>query len=456
MTEIEKYFEDFFSGDLSADKQEELISHLESNQEEKETFIQLYLDHQTLAVAGSENEFIERLNNRLEWSQDEDLFIEQVKSANQSIKYPYKLLVSIAAAAVIILTFILFYQKYELPKILNAENNEKAEYNKIVRFKKQGKLVYKDGSILYISPGTELMIKRSSGKKIKLIKGTVIGEIKPQNISMKIETDVQTEVLGTLFQLTKNKKGTTLYVSKGSVKFNHLKVDAGKSISNFGEKANQLKYELPIQNGIILRLIADSDNFKQDDKGQFISWNDFKNSITLKGNFSFDAQKKGVIFSGKNKLHTKKKLNIQSIFIVSQVHRECPMRGGIFGEYKKDFGIRFAETERWHGNRDYKGKLIPGTKPVDVKDFSYEKGSSFFVNGTKTDETEFNNKHLLSSIRNSAYPFKGITIGGYFPDGTRNFKGKVHEIVAFNRKLSYHERVFVEDYLLKKWNIKKN
>lgn len=78
--------------------------------------------------------------------------------------------------------------------------------------------------------------------------------------------------------------------------------------------------------------------------------------------------------------------------------------------------------------------------------FSEKTGVTITNRTNKTDQTS--DASTSGGVKNIG----GISVGGY--DHSTNFKGKVGEVIMFDRALKIEERNAIEEYLIKKWNIK--
>jgi ferric-dicitrate binding protein FerR (iron transport regulator) len=105
----------------------------------------------------------------------------------------------------------------------------------------------KDKTQIEIGENTYFEIKNFTEKELKQMGGIAIYKVSPQDKALKVETPHgMATVLGTVFRLDVDEKGTNLSVEKGKVGFNTgkqkmLVVEAGQTYSTTNKDENPVK-----------------------------------------------------------------------------------------------------------------------------------------------------------------------------------------------------------------------
>ncbi len=153
--------------------------------------------------------------------------------------------------------------------------------------------------------------------------------------------------------------------------------------------------------------------------------------------------KPAVYFAGlTNRIATAEKFTQQTVFIVNQPEGS-PQYGGIWGAEDSgrgtDYGIRCVGGNVWAG-----GMNLPHNY--------FNTFNTYRIDGAEGTHFTPGQPHILCAQRSRADQVTmPVALGSYFwPEG-RSYKGKIGEILAYNRILTEAERRAVENYLSEKW-----
>jgi len=153
--------------------------------------------------------------------------------------------------------------------------------------------------------------------------------------------------------------------------------------------------------------------------------------------------KPAVYFAGfTNRIATAEKFTQQTVFIVNQPEGS-PQYGGIWGAEDPgrgtDYGIRCVGGDVWSGG-------------VNLPHNYFNTFDTYRIDGAEGVSFTPGRPHILCAQRARTDLLTiPVALGSYFwPEG-RSYKGKIGEILAYNRILSESERQAVENYLAEKW-----
>lgn len=153
--------------------------------------------------------------------------------------------------------------------------------------------------------------------------------------------------------------------------------------------------------------------------------------------------KPAVYFAGlTNRIATATRFTQQTVFIVNQPEGS-PQYGGIWGaenaSHGTDYGIRCVGGNIWSG----------GTK---LPNHYFNTFDTYRINGAEDVRFTPGQPHILCAQRSRADQLTiPVALGSYFwPEG-RSYRGKIGEVLAYNRLLTETERQAVENYLSEKW-----
>lgn len=153
--------------------------------------------------------------------------------------------------------------------------------------------------------------------------------------------------------------------------------------------------------------------------------------------------KPAVYFAGlTNRIATAEKFTQQMVFIVNQPEGS-PQYGGIWGAEDSsrgtDYGIRCVGGNVWAGGINFPNNY-------------FNTCNTYRINGVEDVRFTPGQPHILCAQRDRVDQLTiPVALGSYFwPEG-RSYKGKIGEILAYNRILTEAERQAVENYLSEKW-----